>query len=66
MNRVSKIDCIANKEPWQHLDTESIQEIMDSQHMQWLEKLVNMPATQSDSRFPQMLVGAWIYQGKRA
>ena len=63
MNGVSKIDRIANKELRQRLDTESIQEIMDRRRMQWLEKLVNVPATQSDSRFPRMLFGAWIYQG---
>ena len=34
--------------------------------MKWLEKLVNMPITQSNNRFPWMLLGAWIFQGKRA
>ena len=66
MNGVSKIDRITNVELRRRLDIESITEIMDRRRMKWLEKLVNMPATQSDSRFPRMLVGAWIYQGKRA
>ena len=38
---------------------------MDRQHMKWLEKLVNMSATQSNHHFPRMLLGAWIFQGKR-
>ena len=34
--------------------------------MKWLEKLVYMSATQSNNHFPQILLGAWIFQGKRA
>ena len=39
---------------------------MDRRRMKWLEKLANMPATQSNNRFPWMLLGAWIFQGKHA
>ena len=66
MNGVSKIDRITNVELRRRLDIESITEIMDRRRMKWLEKLVNMPATQSNNRLPRMLLGAWIFQGKRA
>ena len=65
MNGVS-IDRITNVELQRRLATESITEIMDRQRMQWLEKLADMPATQSNNRLPRMLLGAWIFQGKRA
>ena len=66
MNGVSKIDRITNVELRRRLDIESITEIMDRRRMNWLEKLADMPATQSDNRLPRMLLGAWIFQGKRA
>ena len=66
MNGVSKIDRITNEDLRRCLDIESITETIDCQHMKWLEKLVNMPASRSNHRFPRMLLGAWIFQGKRA
>ena len=66
MNGVSKIDRITNEDLRRRLDIESIMKIMDRRRMKWLKKLVNMPATQSDHCFPRMLLGAWIFQGKRA
>ena len=39
---------------------------MDRQRMKQLEKLVNMPATRSDSRLPRMILGAQIFKGKHA
>ena len=66
MNGVSKLDRITNLELRRRLDIESIIEIMDRRRMNWLEKLVVMPATQSNNRLPRMLLGAWIFQGKRA
>ena len=66
MNGVSKIDRFTNIELRRRLDIESITEIMDRRRIQWLEKLADMPATQSDNRLPRMLLGAWIFQGKRA
>ena len=65
MNGVKKIDHINDEELRRRLDIESLQEIMDRRRMKWLEKLVKMPATQSENRFPRMLLGAWIYKGKR-
>jgi len=66
MNGVNKKDHITNKNIRRRLGIESLQEIMDRRRMKWLEKLIKMPATQSENRFPRMLLGAWIYKGTRA
>ena len=66
MNGVKKIDHINDEELRRRLEIESLQEIMDRRRMKWLEKLVKMPSTQSENRFPRMQLGAWIFKGKRA
>ena len=47
------------------LEFESLNEVLDHRHMNWMEKVVKMPAILDDKGLPRKLLGAWCFGGKR-
>ena len=64
--RAIKEKCPANKRLCERLDNiEYFDEIYNCHCLNWFEKLANMPATESEIRLPQKLLGAWCYNCSR-
>ena len=44
---------------------ESLDDILDCMHTNWIEKVAKMPDTFDDNRLPRKLLGAYGFGGKR-